>query len=157
MNGIQYYRLKGRCSKEQVCKVTGLCRPLLDKLEEETEHLNSCKYYMALAQFFDVRVEELLADYDDDTIELGDQYVRPSCIDNRNCLEAWRLERNLKYEQVAELLGLSSREGGRQACKAKIPKLAHLQKITRSEGITIEAFLEKYNGWRETESAKAKM
>lgn len=155
MNGMKYYRLKGRFCKEQVIQATGICRSFLDELEEDTEHVHSCKYYMALAKFYGVFVEELLAVYPDDAVEPGDQYVRPSSVDPCNCLEAWRRAHNLNYEQVAERLGLGGRKAGRQACKARTPKLAHLKKLARQEGMHMEDFLQKYDGWAEADEAPA--
>lgn len=117
MNGIKYHRLKGRFSKEQVVQATGICRVMLDWLEADQEHLRNCRFYMALAKFYGVFVEELLAEYPENALSPGDQYIRASAVDPRNCVEAWRREHNLNYLQVAQTLGLKTRESGRTVCK----------------------------------------
>ena len=101
MNGIKYHRLKGRFSKEQVVQATGICRVMLDWLEADQEHLRNCRFYMALVKFYGVFVEELLAEYPENALSPGDQYIRASAVDPRNCVEAWRREHNLNYLQVA--------------------------------------------------------
>lgn len=117
---MKYHRLKGRFSKEQVVQATGICRVMLDRMEADQEHLRNCRFYMALAKFYGVFVEELLAEYPENALSPGDQYIRISAVDPRNCVEAWRREHNLNCLQVAQTLGLKTRESGRTVCKKTI-------------------------------------
>ena len=68
---MKYHRLKGRFSKKQVVQATGICRVMLDWLEADQEHLRNCRFYMALAKFYGVFVEELLAEYPENALSPG--------------------------------------------------------------------------------------
>lgn len=155
MNGMKYFRLKGHFSKEQVVQVTGVSQVVLDQMEMEQEHTRNCLFYMALAKFYGVFVEDLLAEYPEETLTPGDQYVRKSTVDPRNCVEAWRREHYLNYLQVAQTLGLKTRESGRVVCKNPNPRLAHLRTLAQLENMSVEGFLQKYDGWAKDDHPSA--
>jgi len=151
---MKYFRLKGHYTKAHVCESTGISAIMLDRMEADTEHTRNCRFYMALAKFYGVFVEELLAEYPEKALTQSDQHVRVSTVDGRNCVEAWRRARNLNYMQVAQTLGLKTRESGRTVCRNPNPKLSHLQTLARLEGMSIEDFLHKYDGWAEQSETK---
>ena len=147
MNGMQFYRKKRRITRKQVACLTNICESTIKKMEEATEHTMPCSYYISMSDVLGVPVEELIAEYPESLLLPGDHYVRDEASSHpENVIANYKKAHNLNFKQLANLLGLASRECARVVCKAAVAKPEHVSTLAASCGISDKEFRRRYSG-----------
>lgn len=146
MNGVKFFRLKHKLSRPELFERSGVQvqRILhyendlpIDKMDVAT----LCK----LASALDTTLSSLIQEYDDALLSPGDRYQRPSkSLNGQNTIARYRRMENLSLEQLAERMGVQSREHARQLCNAETVREQYVAALCAFEGISLPAFLTRY-------------
>lgn len=146
MNGVAFYRRKRQYSREKLAELAGICKDTIRNYElRGITDFSEVESLLALAKALDVSLDELVAEHDERELSTVDRTVRPSNIDSpRNCVSNYRRAKNLRYQELADLLGLASREGARHACRRSTARSKHVARLAQYEGISTAEFMVRY-------------
>lgn len=146
MTGVEYYRCKRRMTKKTLAELSGVNVTTIANYEGKG--IPESAYVSALLPVADalgVKLDELLKDYDGRSLSTLDRAARASCIRSpRNAVDNYRVRNNLRFQELADRLGLADRESARTACKRETARGVHIVRLANYEQITTETFLRRY-------------
>ena len=146
MTGVAYYRRKRGLTRLELAARSGATVQTI--MNYEQKGVPSRAYVSVLLNLADalgVTLDELLAEHDERELTTLDRSKRESRIRSpRNAVSNYRIARNLRYQELADLLGLRDRESARVVCRRETAREKHILALSRHEGISAEKFLEQY-------------
>ncbi len=145
MNGIKYFRCKNRMTLSDLDRASGVNISTISKLEKKIEPTTSLDIYVRIASALSVTLDDLLIDYDDETLQDCDHPTAKRKSKNiNNCLEAYRRYENLTFQQLGVRMGGLSRQRAQMICAADLPNRKALELLAQYEGISLEEFEQRY-------------
>ena len=146
MTGVEYYRRKRQLTRSELSTRSGLSKQSLMNYEQKgVPGHTSVSPLLNLADALGVTLDELLTDYDGSELTTADRIRRGSKIDSpRNAVSNYRIAHNLRYQELADRLGVSGREAARVICKRETARRKHILTLSRYEKLSPETFLERY-------------
>lgn len=145
INGILFWRKKRRLTAAELAGQAGVSCSTIRSLEQEIRLSTSLTVYKSVADALGVTVEMLLENYDTCALEDGENRRKRARREFGNSAVAVYCEKhNLTYSQLADRLGLTSRERARQLCQGETASVKHIRKLAEYEDLTIEDFCELY-------------
>lgn len=145
MNGLHYHRLTARLTLKQLAELSHYSWGVLQKLDRRISPSTPSAVIANLAAALGVTMDELLRTYPDDALSAGDHPAYPPRARQRgNLLERYRRANNLTCEELAQRLGVGSRQAAQQACVSPKPSKKHLRRLAELEGVTTEEFIYRY-------------
>lgn len=146
MNGIRFYRQKNRLAICELSQLAQVSAPVIRALEKKIQPNTALSIYLRLSDALGVTIDELLDDCDPALLKDGDRHAyatskaKPAC----NAIAVYRRDENLSLQQLADRLGVTSREWARRVCDSKSIRPQHLQLLAKYEGVTEDEFLLRY-------------
>lgn len=147
MNGVKYYRLMKRLSREKLAALSGVSIPTLGKMENVRQpgRIYSSNYKKT-AKVLCISVDDLIKNDYPDPKNGPKRSAYPSRTENlNNCISVYRRRHLLTYEKLAFRLGLKTRERARQICADNVPNKKHILILAKYENISAEEFIRKYS------------
>ena len=146
MNGFKVYRLKKHYSRKELATMVDVpeCQILL--CEKDALKIN-LKVAIRMAKVLDVTVDELLSNYDEEELSISDRVTRRQghvAQHPANSIGVYRRAENLSYQQLADILGIGSRQGAQKVCRSRKPSRKHIETLTAREGLTLAEFCLRY-------------
>mgnify|MGYP000886519004 CR=1 FL=1 len=148
MNGIKYFRLIRGMKAITLAEKTGLSIGTIKNMEKTNiPNRISASNYCKVADVLQATIDDLIKDgYPNSGGSVPKRAPYPSrTADERNHIFIYRKEKNMSCQQLADILGLSSRERARQLCSMEMPLEKHLEKLANLENLSIEEFKRKYS------------
>lgn len=148
MNGVKYYRLMSGMKSVALAEATGLSIGTIKNMEKADKPCGiSAANYRKVSDALHVSPDELIKNgYPDPGRTVPKRAPYPSRTGNQcNPIFIYRREKNMSCQQLADILGLETRERARQLCADEIPMEKHLETLAKHEGFSIEAFKRKYS------------
>ena len=145
MYGIEYQRLRCRFSVREFAKRAGVSFVYVNRACQNPWVISG-HIAIKLADALGVSIDELVRVYEGEEVDNFSHRaaVRSRTANPGNCLERYRIANRLTFAELARRLGNTSREAGRKACLQEKPLRKHIHAIAKYEGISEEAFREKY-------------
>ena len=145
MNGIYYWRKKSGLTVSELAELSGLSTTSIRKLEKQISTSTTLSIYMMIADALGKSVDQLLETYDPHTLNAGESRRKSSrrALDG-NMIALYCRRENLSYQQLADRLGVTSRERARQLCRAQDTPKKHLARLAAYEEISESEFLRRY-------------
>ena len=146
MNGVKFFRLKHKLSRGELFERSGVQVQRILHYENDIpiDKMDVAKL-RRLADALDTTVGALIQEYDDSLLNPGDRYQRPSkSLNGQNVIARYRRMENLSLEQLAERMGVLSREHARQLCVSEAARDQYVEALCTYEGISLPAFLVRY-------------
>ncbi len=146
MNGIRFYRQKNRLAICELSQLAQVSAPVIRSLEKKIQPNTALSIYLRLTDALGITLDELLDDYDPALLKDGDRHAhaRTKSKPARNPIAVYRRDENLSLQQLADRLGVTSREWARRVCDSKSVRPQHLQLLAAYEGVTEDEFLLRY-------------
>lgn len=147
MTGLSYWRKKRHYSKKVLSEKAGVSIVFIAKLEQGFSPETSFILYIRLANALNVTVDQLLEEYDDAELGMGDHGTYRKTEEKHcsaNCIAEYRREENLTYQELSLILGISSREGARRICNAPCSSKKHLKTLAAREKLSVAEFMVRY-------------
>lgn len=147
MSGFRYWRHKRRLTLQELAQAAG-CAPAFLILQERKANLSASSALVAsVAGALDVTMEELFQEYPEEALEAGDHHGNRSRVGGRplNAVGRYRLAHNLTYRELADRLGVTSRQSAQALCVSPRPSLRFLERLAALENMTVEEFLCHYS------------
>lgn len=148
ITGIKYWRRKKRFTRKELSKRAAVSENFITNAEKEISPQTVFSTYIKLANALSVPLDDLLKEYDDSQLDYCDHatylFKKKRPPENANCIAKYRIDENLTYQQLSEILGITSREGARKICNSSCPSSKHLKTVAAREGISVEEFLFRY-------------
>ncbi|MCR5137171.1 MAG: helix-turn-helix domain-containing protein [Oscillospiraceae bacterium] len=145
INGIKFFRQKNRINNAQLAERAGVSVATIIKLEKKIDKktkLSTCK---AIADALGVSIEMLLDNYDESDLLDGDNRRTSKRKEfGSSEIAVYCSKHNLTFQQLADRLGMKSRERARQLCQENEAKIKHIKRLAAYEGLSIEEFCELY-------------
>ena len=148
MNGIKYFRLISGMKIDTLAKKTGLSTGTIKNLEKADKPSGiSAASYLKVSNALQVSPDKLIkSGYPDSGSMVPKRAPYPAQTGNAiNHIFIYRREKNISCQQLADILGLTSRERARQLCSTEVPSKKHLETLAKHENISIEKFKRKYS------------
>ena len=146
MTGVEYFRNKAKLTRKVLAELSGVTASTLANYERKG--IPEGAYVSALlpvAEALGVTLDELLEDYDGRSLSTRDRSARASYIRSpRNVVDNYRIRNNLRFQELAERIGLADRESARTACKRETARGVHVERLANYERISREEFLRRY-------------
>ena len=146
MTGVEYFRCKCGLTRPALSAKSGLCVATLMNYEQKgiPDH-TPVTPLLNLADAFGITLDALLAGYDGSDLTTTDRAKRHSKISSpRNAVSNYRIAHNLRYQELADRLGVGSREAARVICKRETARTRHILTLALYELLSPEEFLERY-------------
>ena len=146
MTGVEYFRRKCGLTRPALSARSGLCVATLMNYEQKgiPDH-TPVTPLLNLADAFGITLDALLAGYDGSDLTTTDRAKRHSKISSpRNAVSNYRIAHNLRYQELADRLGVGSREAARVICKRETARKRHVLTLALYELLSPEEFLERY-------------
>ncbi len=147
MTGLCYWRMKRHFSKKELAEKAGVSFTFISKLEKRYSPDTAFVLYIRLADALTVTVDQLLKEYNEAELSLGDHGTYRKAEGKHkaaNCIAEYRKEENLTYQELSMILGISSREGARQICNSPCPSRKHLKTLANRESLSVAEFMFRY-------------
>ena len=146
MNGIRFFRQKNKLAIYELSQLAQVSAPTIRALEKKIQPNTSLTVYLRLSDALAITIDELLDDYDPSLLKAGDRhaYAPAKAKPARNPIAVYRRDENLSLQQLADRLGVTSREWARRVCDNKIARPQHLHLLADFEGVTEDEFLRRY-------------
>ena len=146
MTGLEHYRIKRCFSRKELAKRANISITTIYSYEN-CAHCGNGETYLCLSNVLGVPIDELLRENFPEMKNVTvPRAFRTSVTANQNNLvNAYREANCLSFKALADRLGKTSRECGRQACVAELPLDKHVQALATYEGITPEKFITIYS------------
>ena len=146
MTGVEYYRRKLNLTRPTLAARSGLSVATLMNYEQRgISDYTPVTLLLNLADALGVTLDELLCEHDKSELTTIDRVKRKSRIDSpRNAVSNYRIAHNLRYQELADRLGVGSRESARVICKRETARRKHILTLSRLEKLSPEEFLERY-------------
>ena len=147
MSGVEYYRRKHRLTLRMLAELSGVTVVTIRSYEKKGIPENApVDSLVALADVFEVSMDELLKEHDENELTTTDRNTYESAIQvPTNVISNYRFRQNLRYQELAERLQLGARESARVACRRKTALPKHIQLICRYENMSAEEFVTEYS------------
>lgn len=146
MTGVEYYRRKCGLTRPALSAKSGLCVATLMNYEQRgiPDH-TPVSPLLNLADALGITLDALLASYEGSDLTTQDRAKRSSSIRSpRNAVSNYRIVHNLRYQELADRLGVSSREAARVICKRETAGKKHILALCCYEQVSPEDFLAHY-------------
>ncbi len=141
MTGVFYWRRERSLSEDQLADLTDVSVWTIQALEKKIKSTTCFSVYCRIAEVLDVSIENLFAEYNYPVEKRrGRERKKLDC----NAIAVYCREHNITYQQLADRLGLTSRERARQICRANVVSEKHINRLAKFEGLTAEEFCERY-------------
>ena len=145
MNGLAFYRHKRQYTREKLAALSGITKDTIQKYEKGISRTASIEALLALATALEVTLDALIADYDDAELTTVDRSVRSSkVVSPTNVIYRYKVAKNLRYEELAGILGLAARESARYVCMRKEARRTHVLRLSQYEHMSVDEFLLQY-------------
>lgn len=145
MNGIRYFRKKNKLAIYELSKLSHVCKPTIHSLEEAIQPTTALNIYLRLADALGVTLDELLDDYEPSLLKDGDRHTdRRNSKLPRNPIASYRMAENLTLQQLANRMGVTSREWARRICDEDFASRKLLSRLASFENMTESEFLRRY-------------
>lgn len=145
MNGIRYWRLKRRMTYNALAREAGCNSTTVRNWETKPDHITSA-LLVRIADVLGVTVDELMAEYPEDTISLGDhpegKYTMATA--RLNPVGRYCRAHNISLCEYAALAGKRTKQSAQYAWVKPKPKHSEIEPLARRERLTLEAFLALY-------------
>ena len=134
MTGVEYYRRKCGLTRPALSAKSGLCVATLMNYEQR-----------GIPDHTPITLDALLASYEGSDLTTQDRAKRSSSIRSpRNAVSNYRIAHNLRYQELADRLGVGSREAARVICKRETARKKHILALCCYEQVSPEDFLAHY-------------
>ena len=146
MTGVEYFRRKCGLSRPMLSAKSGLCVATLMNYEQKgiPDH-TPVSPLLNLADALGITLDALLDSYDGSDLTTVDRVKRHSKIGSPgNAVSNYRIAHNLRYQELADRLGVSSRQSAQVICKRRAAKHKYIVILSRFENISPEEFLNRY-------------
>lgn len=145
MNGIGFYRRKNKLAVYELQNLSHVSAATIHTLETKINPQSPLSIYFRLAEALNVTLDELLDDYDPALLKDGDRHAygrkpKPA----GNVIAVYRWEENLSLQQLADRMGVTSREWARRICGRSDASPKMLKRLIGFEGISEEEFMRRY-------------
>jgi len=146
MTSVEYHRRKNGLSQSALAAKSGLSEMTIQNYEHGgIPGHTSVTPLLNLADALGVTLDELLTEHDGSELTTKDRSKRKSCIDSPcNAVSNYRIAHNLRFQELADRLGVGSRESARVICKRDTARRKHILTLSGYEKISPEEFLELY-------------
>ena len=146
MTGLEFYRKKRQMTRDALAERAGITRDIIALYEHRGfTTSSSVQVLLALSESLGITVDELIAERDGRELTTVDRSVRPSnIISPGNVIYRYRIAKNLRYEELAAILGLAARESARYVCKQKEARRTHVLRLSQYEHMSVDQFLLQY-------------
>lgn len=145
MNGIRYWRLKRRMTYTALAREAGCNSITVRNMERNFSHTTS-SLLVRVADALDVTVDQLVADYPEDSIVTGDhpegRYTMATT--RLNPVGRYCRTHNISLIEYAALAGKRTKQSAQYVWVKPKPKRSEIEPLARREGLTLEAFLALY-------------
>lgn len=147
MIGLQYHRRKQQMTVARLSELSGVTKECIRKYEKEGMGEGASTItLLALADALKISIEDLLHEYDGEELTTVDRATRTSSIHSPgNVIHNYRIAHNLRYQELADLLGLAARESARVVCQRATARQKHVLRLCQHENISQGEFLERYS------------
>ena len=148
MNGIKYFRLMCGMKATTLAEKTGLSIGTIKNMEKANiPNGISASNYCKVADVLQATIDDLIKDgYPESGGEVPVRAPYPSRTGNKqNIFFIYRREKNMSCQQLANCLGLKTRERARQLCTHETPMDKHTETLAKLEGLSIKDFKKKYS------------
>ena len=146
MTGVEYYRRKMQISICDLSRRTGITATTLQRYERIgiPDHTPVAPLIL-LADTLNTTLDQLLDHIDGEDLTSRDRKIYTSNIyAPNNLVSNYRIIHNLRYEELAEILLLGSRESARVACRRETARDKHILQLSRYEKISTEELISRY-------------
>ena len=146
MTGVEYYRRKMQLSICELSRRTGITATTLQRYEHIgiPDHTPVAPLIL-LADTLDTTLDQLLDHIDGEDLTSRDRKIYTSNIHApHNLVSNYRMIHNLRFEELAEILLLRSRESARVACRRETARDKHILQLSKYERISTEEFISRY-------------
>ena len=139
MTGVRYWRLRRRMSKKDLAAKSGISNTFIGVAEKTISPTTSLWCYIRLARVLDVTVSDICREYSVDQLRGCDRVPskRTTCQAPTNCLDRYRKEANLSFDQLGKLLGVS-RQFAHAICRKEIVSDQYVVRLAESLGMSTE-------------------
>ncbi len=147
MTGLCYWRNKKRFSKASLSEKTGLSTGLITQMEKRLSPYTVLSIYIKLAEALGVTVDQLLEEYDDAELGVGDHGSYRTGKGIRfapNCIAEYRIIKNFTFQELGGILGLTSRQGAKRICDLPDAPEKYVKTLAAREKISAEEFRLRY-------------
>ena len=146
MTSVEYHRRKHGLSQSTLAAKTGISVMTIQNYEHGgIPGHTSVTPLLNLADALGVTLDELLLEHDGAELTSKDRTRHRSYIDSPcNAVSNYRIAHNLRFQELADRLGVGSRESARVICKRKTARWKHILTLSGYEKISPEEFLELY-------------
>lgn len=146
INAFEFYRRKLQISIGELNRRTGLKGSAITKKSIEEIEKMDLSDVIKLASALGITLEDAIRPYDRRELTPSDRPRRDCVSINReNPIYIYKERNNLTYETLAALLGMTTREGARQACARKKASDRLVLRLAAYEHISLEEFFKKYS------------
>lgn len=147
MIGLTYHRRRQQMTVTRLSELSGVTKESIRKYEKEGIGEGAPTItLLALADALKITVDDLLRENDGEKLTTVDRATRPSNIHSPgNAVYNYRIAHNLRYQELADLLGLASRESARVVCQRATARQQHVLRLCQHENISQGEFLERYS------------
>lgn len=142
MTGLEFYRHKRQLTQESLAFASGVNKDTIKWFERRGPRDGmEVRVLIALADALGTTVDALVAEHDSSELTTIDRSTRESKICSpRNAVDNYRVMKNLRYQELADLLGLAARESARTVCKRTTARDLYIRMLANYEGLTEDAF-----------------
>ena len=146
MTSVEYHRRKNGLSQSALAAKSGLSEMTIQNYEHHgIPGHTSVTPLLNLADELGVTLDELLLEHDAKELTSKDRTRSNSYIDSpRNAVSNYRIAHNLRFQELADRLGVGSRESARVVCRRPTARRKHILTLSGYEKISPEEFLELY-------------
>ena len=146
MTGVAYFRRKRGLTRPALAALSGVTMQTIQNYEKDgIPDRALVSVLLNLADSLGVTLDELLAEHDESDLTTRDRSKRKSYIDSpHNAVSNYRIAHNLRFQELADRLGVGSREAARVICKRETARQKHILALCRYEEMDMEEFLDKY-------------
>lgn len=144
MTGIQYWRIVKNITPRELATAAGISIWTLLSLEKEIKESTGLNVYSGIAAALGVTIEMVISEYDkpDGIVNIRRGKCRKEL--DGNVVAVYCKRKNLTFQELADQLGVTSRERARQICRAPEVSKKHISKLAEIEGLSLEEFNVKY-------------
>ena len=146
MIGVEYFRHKNKLTRKALKELSGITTMTI--MNYERKGIPGSAYVSSLLPVADalgITLDELVDEYDARDLSTQDRAARYSAIRSpHNAVSNYRIAHNLRYQELADRLGLGDRESARVACKRETARAEHVIRLAGYEQISAEEFLKRY-------------
>lgn len=148
MNGVKYYRLMRGMKCVTLAEITGLSIGTIKNMEKADQPGGiSAANYRKVSDALQISVDELIKNnYPNSGNRIPFRAFYSSRTGNEhNHIYIYRKEKKMSCQQLADCLGLKTRERARQLCSDERTMAKHVEALAKHEGVSIGEFIRRYS------------